>query len=94
MSKLSTYTLAIAVCLGTTAMLDNSQKPAPASLGAEQRLDLDGAFRDGLYLGKLSADAGAPARPPIGRWSSDRDRAAFVTGFRRAYSESISALEP
>ncbi len=95
MSKISTYALAIAVCLGTTAMLANSQRTINPNAGAEARLAADGAFRDGLYLGKLAAENGeAVARPAIGRWSTDQDRATFAAGFRRGYNESLAHVEP
>jgi hypothetical protein len=95
MSKLSTFALAIAVSLGTTAMLANSQRTVDPNRSAEARLAGDGAFRDGLYLGKLAAENGdAVARPAIGRWSTDQDRATFAAGFRRGYNESRAHVEP
>jgi len=94
MSKLSTYALAVAVCLGTTAMLANSQRTINPNAGAEARLAADGAFRDGLYLGKLAAEHGEAARPAIGRWSTDQDRATFAAGYRRGYKESLAHVEP
>ena len=94
MSKLSTYALAIAVSLGTTAMLDNSQRSIKADASTEARLAADGAFRDGMYLGKLAAERGRPLRPAIARWSTEQDRATFTAGYRRGYNETLARVEP
>src|SRR5208282_1879962 len=72
MSKLSAYVLAIAVSLGTTAMLDNNQRSNRPTETAEQRLAADGAFRDGMYTGKLAAEGGRPLRPAIARCPRNR----------------------
>jgi hypothetical protein len=58
---------AIAVSLGTTAMLDNSQPSYKLNASAEGRQQGDGAFRDGLYLGKLAAESGQLRHPAIAR---------------------------
>ncbi len=94
MSKLSTYALAIAVSLGTTAMLDNSQRSSGPNVSAEARLAADGAFRDGMYVGKLAAECGRPLRPAIARWSTEQDRAMFTAGYRRGYNEMLARIEP
>jgi len=85
MNKLSTYALAIAVCLGTTAMVANSHRTSKPNATLDARLNADAAFRDGLYLGKLAAESGQPPRPAIGRWSTEQDRAMFAEGYRRGY---------
>jgi hypothetical protein len=90
MKKLSTYALLFAACLGTTVMLAASKGVAPAQVGSEERFAADGAFRDGLYLGKLAAEAGQPLRPTIGRWSTEQDRSMFTVGYARGYSDSLA----
>lgn len=94
MSKLSTYVLAIAVSLGTTAMLANSSRTVKPYVNDEARLASDGAFRDGMYLGRLAAESGQPLRPTIGRWSSDQDRATFTSGYHRGYNNALAHAEP
>ena len=91
MGKLSTSALAIAVSLGSTAMLTNSNRTVASSVSAEANWAADGAFRDGLYLGKLAAGRGQTQRPAIGRWSTDRDRSMFAAGYRRGY-ESLAGV--
>ncbi len=90
MDKLFTFALAMAVCLGTTAVLTNSgssARPRPAA-----SMDGDGAFRDGLYVGRLAGESGRPMRPAIGRWSREEDRASFAAGYRRGYGESLDGV--
>ena len=94
MSKLVTYSLAIAVSLGTTAMLDNNQHSNNSNASAEARLAADGAFRDGMYLGKLDAENGQPLHPAVGRWSTEQDRATFTAGYERGYTESLARAVP
>ena len=87
MTKLFTYVLTIAICLGATAMLATSNRTVSLSTSLEARFAADGAFRDGLYLGKLAAQRGQALHPAIGRWSTDQDRAMFEAGYRIGYSE-------
>jgi hypothetical protein len=86
--------MAIAVCLGTTALLANNVRAARHVPSADAQLNVDGAFRDGLYVGRFAAQHGGPEHPPIGRWSTDRDRALFVAGFHRGYNNSLASSEP
>jgi hypothetical protein len=88
MSKLSAYAFAFAACLGTMAMLANGNGKVIATEGIEARFAADGAFRDGLYLGKLAAEGGQPLRLAIGRWNTEQDRAMFSAGYHRGYESS------
>jgi len=94
MSRVSTYALAIAACLGTTAMLANSKHTNNPTSSVNARLEADGAFRDGLYLGKLAAESGQPLNPAVGRWSTDQDRATFSTGYQRGYNAVLARMQP
>jgi hypothetical protein len=86
MTRLFTY--ATIVILGATATLAVSPRAANPDATAEANLAADGAFRDGLYLGKLGAEQGQPMRPAIGRWSREQDRALFTAGYRRGYNHA------
>ncbi|MGH9644956.1 MAG: hypothetical protein ACRD3Q_21345 [Terriglobales bacterium] len=90
MTKLLTSALAIVACFGTTAMVTvRTHLGAPiANRNAESQFASDGAFRDGLYLGRLAAARGQASRPALGRWSTTRDRSMFVAGYRSGYGES------
>jgi len=91
MDKLFTYTLAIAVCLGTTALLSGKGRAAQQRQSTDAALATDGAFRDGLYVGRLAAEAGRPLHAQVGRWSNERDRASFAAGYRRGYDDSLAS---
>lgn len=51
----------------------------------------DGAFRDGLYQGKLAAEQNGGLPIAAGRWSTAADRASFTAGFQRGYSEVLAS---
>jgi len=51
----------------------------------------NGAFRDGLLLGKGEAKRGAEAHISAGRWAADQDRASFTEGYQQGYAESSTA---
>ena len=90
MDKLFTLTLAIVVCLGTTALLGTSravQEKSPTN----SQMAADGAFRDGLYQGRLAAEAGRPVHVQVGRWSTERDRTSFAMGYRRGYNDVLAS---
>jgi hypothetical protein len=93
MIKLSTYGLAVAACVGTTALLANGNgKPTlTKAANMQARFTTDGAFRDGLYLGKLAVANGQSPRPAVGRWSTEQDRAMFSAGYRRGYDEGLAS---
>jgi hypothetical protein len=54
----------------------------------------DGAFRDGLYLGRLSAERGSGSHIASARWATDQDRASFAAGYRRGYSQILASRIP
>jgi hypothetical protein len=90
MTRLLTQALAIAIFLGTTAMLTISNQSVKPPASAEAALAADGAFRDGLYLGKLAAERGQPQRAAIGRWFTEHDRSMFTAGYFRGYKQSVA----
>jgi hypothetical protein len=49
---------------------------------------VDAAFRDGFYLGRLDAKDARKARPSLGRWNDARDRASFLAGYQQGYEEA------
>ncbi|HZC24326.1 MAG TPA: hypothetical protein VE866_13370 [Candidatus Binatia bacterium] len=86
MSNFVTWVLALATCVGTTAALAIHHSGSQDGHSSESRLAVDGAYRDGLYVGKLAARSGRRSRPPIGRWSAEKDRASFLAGYERTYN--------
>jgi hypothetical protein len=86
MQKLLTYVLAMG-CMGTSAMLLHRDATLRQRQSVDRQLANDAAFRDGLYLGKLARAANRRVRPPIGRWSTEKDRASFAAGYRQGFGE-------
>lgn len=93
MSRLSSGALVIAVCLGAAAMLASSREPVSESGATDVHQATEGAFRDGLYLGKLAAERGQPSHVCRGRWSREKDRALFAEGYQQGYSASLPAVK-
>jgi len=91
MSRLSSGALVIAVCLGAAAMHASSGAPAFESAGGDVNQATEGAFRDGLYLGKLAAERGQRSHICSGRWAREKDRTLFSSGYRQGYSEFLSS---
>ncbi len=91
MTRFLTYS-AIVIGLGATATLAISPRAVESGTTAEARFASDGAFRDGLYLGKLAAESGEPLRPAVGRWSTEQDRSMFTAGYRRGYNDSLATV--
>ena len=83
-----TLALAVAVSMGTTALLANSSRVVQHT--ADVQRNADGAFRDGLYLGRLAAEGGQSLRPQVGRWATERDRTAFLAGYHRGYKAAVA----
>lgn len=90
MNRISTFAPALAVCLGTTAMLNFNRRPADGRQILDVQQASDGAFRDGLYVGRLAAQQRRPMHSPVGRWSTEKDRAAFDVGYRRGYTAFLT----
>jgi hypothetical protein len=53
----------------------------------------DGAFRDGLYLGRLTAERGSESHVASARWATDKDRASFTAGYRLGYNQFLATRE-
>jgi thiazole synthase ThiGH ThiG subunit len=86
MKTISLFALALTLGMGTASMLNtnnqNSNQPVQ---------NADAAFRDGLYLGKLAAQAGAEPHVARGRWATPGDRVLFSAGYQEGYSGSLAS---
>lgn len=91
MRKVFASPLLATVCLGAMAAISSSGRTIAfgTNKNIEARFAADGAFRDGLYLGKLAAGQGHPLHLAVGRWSTDRDRASFSAGYRQGYGNRL-----
>ena len=57
-----------------------------ASPASAAQILTEGAYRDGLYVGRLHRNQGLPSRPAHGRWSRESDRQLFEIGYNRGYN--------
>ena len=57
-------------------------------------LEIDAAYRDGVFLGELDARQGRRVQPSIGRWNNEKDRAFFKTGYDKGYREALNSRSP
>ena len=89
MQRLLAYVLAMG-CVGTSAVWVQRDMAVRRSASVDVQLSNDAAFRDGLYLGQLARRANSPMRPPVARWSTEKDRASFVAGYRHGYNDRNS----
>ncbi len=88
MQRFLAYLLAMG-CVGTSAAMLVSHDTTLQNKAAAIELNNDAAFRDGLYLGRLAQAENRTMRPPVGRWSSEKDRASFAAGFRQGIGEQV-----
>jgi len=88
MKTLALFTLATALGMGTASLLRTDH---PASSNQTVAQATDGAFRDGMYLGKLAAERGQGSHVAIGRWATPKDRSSFTTGYQQGYNEFLAS---
>jgi plastocyanin len=89
MNRFSLFASLIALGMGTASVLHANRQPNSASGASESVSQMnDGAFRDGLYLGKLAAERGLAPHVARGRWSTEADRSSFSAGYQRGYKEA------
>jgi hypothetical protein len=81
----------VALCIGVVPRLRTDHHHSfygPNETVAEYA---DGAFRDGMYLGRLAAERDAEPHVAIGRWATSEDRASFAAVYHRGYSEELAS---
>lgn len=90
MKKYTLWALALIVCGGAAEMARvRMASDAQQNVAGDQQTN-SAAFRDGSYLGRLAAEQSDAPHVAIGRWATDADRDLFVTGYREAYSQSLT----
>jgi hypothetical protein len=86
MKTLSAIIVILAMVAGTgfawMATVHGNTRPSEVSYGA---------YRDGMYLGRLAAKDGEAPHIASGRWSADEDRASFSAGYEHGYTETTTA---
>src|SRR5258707_1250548 len=64
---------------------------APHPLTPTTSSAMDAASRDGSYLARLDVENARKPRLASGRWSSNSDRARFITGYEEGYQQGVEA---
>jgi hypothetical protein len=100
MKKLYLFASLLALCAGTAAMLPGARPSASlfvggnsadkSSFGGDSSRHDSGAYRDGLYLGRFTAERGSPRHVVSGRWATTDNRALFAAGYEQGYGESAA----
>ena len=91
MKILPLYAAVIALGLVPMSMLSGDRRHnSPLANGNVAQIT-DGAFRDGLYLGRLAAEGGSEPHVAVGRWATAEDRSSFTAGYHRGYSELLAS---
>ena len=91
MKKVSLLVSVVMLGMGTSSSVFHAkhQSNFPSANENISRVT-DGAFRDGLYLGKLAAKRGIAPHVASGRWATESDRASFTAGYQQGYEESLA----
>jgi len=89
-----TRLLLFASVIALAAALFHSNDSSLGSVNPEISQNTDGAFRDGLFVGKRAAADGVAPHAPIGRWATEADRASFRAGYLRGYKEALRSRAP
>jgi hypothetical protein len=86
--RLLLFASVIALGMGA-ALFHSSGYSSLGPVNPDIRRNTDGAFRDGLFIGKRAAEDGVAPHAPIGRWATEADRASFKAGYMRGYEEVL-----
>ena len=91
MKRLSLFASVIALGMGTASMLHGDRPVAYFSANDNVAQTTNGAFRDGLYLGRLAAERGIPQHVARGRWATAEGQASFTVGYESGYMEVLAS---
>ena len=91
MKILPLYAAVIALSLVPMSMLSGDRQHNSPNANGNVAQITDGAFRDGLYLGRLAAEGGSEPHVAVGRWATAEDRSSFTAGYHRGYSELLAS---
>jgi hypothetical protein len=61
----------------------------PVTSTTQAALITNAAYRDGLFVGRLTAEDGGPHRVSTGRWANREDQSNYAKGYEQAYQESL-----
>lgn len=89
--KLSVYLSLVVMPVGlvTVGLATRVKRPSPPNR-VDSSQEINAAYRDGLYLGKLDGQEGRKAKPSVGRWNAEADRVSFTAGYEKGYREALA----
>jgi hypothetical protein len=90
MNKVSLFAAMIVLSMGTASVFHAHRQPNFPSANENVSHITDGAFRDGLYLGRLAAENGVAPHVVSGRWATEADRASFTAGYHKGYEAFLA----
>jgi hypothetical protein len=78
--------------LGIALAMMTAMAATPFNVGQRTAADkisnaINAPYRDGLYLGTLTANSGAAPHISTGRWANSQDRLSFAQGYRTGYAQ-------
>jgi hypothetical protein len=88
---LSLYASVIALSMVPMSILHSDRRHNSPAANDNVTQITDGAFRDGLYLGRLAAEGGVEPHVAVGRWATAEDRSSFTAGYQRGYSQLLAS---
>ena len=91
MKRLSLFASVVALGMGTVSTLRTTSHNHVSIPNQNVAQINDGAFRDGLDLGRLAAERGAEPHVASGRWATPQDRSSFSAGYQQGYSEFLAS---
>ncbi len=91
MKNLPVFTIVIALSLGAAVATIQSDRVSNGwqSSSIQTVRATSAPYRDGLYLGKLTAAGGGEPHISSGRWATEADRASFTAGFQQGYDAGL-----
>lgn len=95
----SSYALASALGFAMILTVGGAYR-SPKSATLDTRPHGDAAFRDGMFQARRDVESQRKPRIASGRWSTDKDRASFIAGYKQTYRElaagsaNLAALSP
>ena len=88
MNKITLTALALLVMTASAFTLRNGS--AAQSIPGNPELTTNGAFRDGLYTGKLAGESGNQYHVATARWANGDDRVRFASGYDQGYKAQVA----
>jgi hypothetical protein len=85
MKTLSAIVIGLAIIAGVAGIFQGT-----TYTDSQRNQNGNAAYRDGTYMGRLTANNGAAPRIGSGRWSAYEDRSSFAAGYEQGYIETMA----